>query len=161
MPVDPDRPDERLNEQLGRTAEGARMQLFFRNTWSWQPGRQKPDLHIAAARRVRIDHPGLPPMQWRAEAEPQWLLCENETNRRRRGEPLASGCFKDGIGDWLVRGDAHAAHLGIVGTSGTKVAALQVLRLAAGESRCIAGHRAGRCPWRRGDQHRRWHHRLL
>ncbi|MEO5733842.1 MAG: glucosidase [Rubrivivax sp.] len=141
-------------------------QLFARNTWSWKPGIKRPALQVVAADRVKVDHPLLPKLQWRSESEPgqasppQWLLCDNDTNRRRFGEPDASGCFKDGIGDWLVGGDARAAWVcapggegtpgsgteGMAQPTGTKIAALHRFELAPGASQVVSLHLEPRDP---------------
>jgi hypothetical protein len=103
-------------------------QLFARNKWSWKPGRPKPRLHADAEGVVRCEVPDLPSMSWRCEGAPTLLFCDNETNRRRFGEPDATGFFKDGINDWLVHGASGAVN---PAREGTKVAALYRLDIPA------------------------------
>jgi Glycosyl hydrolase family 63 C-terminal domain len=109
-------------------------QLYARNKWSWKPGRTKPRLVAEGDAIVRCEHPDLPPMSLHCEGTPTLLFCDNETNRRRYGEPEAAGYFKDAINDWLVAGDAGAVN---PQRFGTKVAALYRLEVAAGASTTV------------------------
>ncbi|MDX2286466.1 MAG: glucosidase [Bacteroidia bacterium] len=80
--------------------------LWFRNTWSWAPGRPRPLLEALAPDRVQISHPDLPPMALYAEQPVQWLFCENDSNTQRLYGQPAEGYFKDGINDHVVQGAA-------------------------------------------------------
>ena len=106
-------------------------QLFARNKWAWKPGRPKPRLAADAAGVVRISHPDLPPLSLHCDSAPTLVFCDNETNRRRFGEPEATGYFKDGIGAWLVDGDDTAVN---PAQAGTKLAAVHRFQVAAGAS---------------------------
>ena len=62
--------------------------VWFRNTWSWDVGAEKPSLHAGANGTIVIDHPYLGELELLAAAgpdgsEPVALFCENETNTRR------------------------------------------------------------------------------
>src|SRR5450432_2440301 len=46
-----------------RGPETARLHLlpsfWFRNTWAWNPGSPKPEMHATAANQIELNHPGL------------------------------------------------------------------------------------------------------
>jgi len=94
--------------------------LWARNTWSWEPGAVRPLLRAATDGSVRSERDGWRARRFDVEGAHPWLFCENETNVRRLFGLDRSGPFKDGIGDFVVHGDATAiAHRG----EGTKCAA--------------------------------------
>ena len=59
---------------------------------------------------LKATHPLLPPLHLFADGAPELLFCENETNVLRLYGIDASGYFKDGINDFLVRGDTDAVN---------------------------------------------------
>jgi hypothetical protein len=81
---------------------------WFRNTWSWDPGADHPELVAAAPGRVTLGHPLAGPMELLAGPGPdgrvpEALFCENETNvARLYGTPPATPFPKDGINDHVV-----------------------------------------------------------
>ncbi|MBI2921939.1 MAG: glucosidase [Planctomycetes bacterium] len=93
---------------------------WFRNTWSWEPGRPKPSLAVTAPGRLEINHPGLGPHVVLFDKAPVVYCCENETNTPRLYGVGGPGPFKDGIHERVVHGrsDAVAAN-----ARGTKAAA--------------------------------------
>ena len=84
--------------------------VWFRNTWSWDVGAEKPSLHAGANGTIVIDHPYLGELELLAAAgpdgsEPVALFCENETNTRRLyGVESGTPYPKDGINDHVVGG---------------------------------------------------------
>ncbi|WP_413989316.1 MGH1-like glycoside hydrolase domain-containing protein [Labrys okinawensis] len=103
-------------------------QLWARNTWSWTEGADRPRLRQEAGdvlafrtgkktRRLSIDRPTA------------WLLCENETNTPLLFGVDASGPFKDGINDFVVKGSEEALSRS---GEGSKAAAHCHLALPAG-----------------------------
>jgi hypothetical protein len=128
--------------------------LWFRNTWAWAPGGEKPSLELAGSAdgvaTVRASHPELDQWLLRCESSAELLFCENETNNERLfGVPNVADYVKDGINAYVVDGAADAVN---PSHEGTKVAALHKLELAPGESARIrlrltsASARAGRKP---------------
>ncbi|HXV78083.1 MAG TPA: hypothetical protein VD788_17365, partial [Candidatus Polarisedimenticolaceae bacterium] len=101
-------------------------QLWFRNTWSWDPRRaDRPELvrvdgGPAGAATVRATHRHLGERLWYVEQATVLLFTENETNTERLfGRPNGARRVKDGFHEAVVQGEA-----GRVGTDrGTKVAA--------------------------------------
>ncbi len=79
--------------------------LWFRNTWSWEPGVDRPVLQAAGADRVALGHPDLGELEWDVDvapdgSAPDLLFCENETNTGRVFGSADSPAFpKDGIND--------------------------------------------------------------
>jgi hypothetical protein len=110
--------------------------LWFRNTWSWGTGGEKPLLEHAAtaggAATVRASHPELGEWSLRCEESAELLFCENETNNERLFNAVnVAEYVKDGINDYVVAGDTGAVNPAHVGT---KVAALHRLELEPGAS---------------------------
>jgi hypothetical protein len=79
---------------------------------------------------IAIDHPAFPPLRLVCDGHPDFLFCENDTNVRRLWGVTAPGqYFKDGINDFIVRGDRDAVNPAQIGT---KAAAHYRLTLPAG-----------------------------
>jgi hypothetical protein len=98
--------------------------LWFRNTWSWGMGGDKPSL-AAAGDVVRAAHAELGGWQFYADAP--LLFCENETNNERLfGAPNTTAYPKDAINDHVVHGKALPER------AGTKCAAHHVLEIEGG-----------------------------
>ncbi|WP_396627101.1 MGH1-like glycoside hydrolase domain-containing protein [Luteitalea sp.] len=112
--------------------------VWFRNTWSWGIGSDKPSLRAVprdgvAGLQAETRHYGTRYVSF--EGQPPLLFCDNETNTRRLyGDPDGPSCPKDGINDYVVDG-ATAAVTG-AGT-GTKAAAHYVIDVPAGGTHVI------------------------
>src|SRR5215469_3775296 len=92
-------------------------QLWFRNTWSWKPNEQKPELSITNRGDVAVKHVDLGAYSFCADGKPQLLFCDNETNARRLyGQKDSPGYFKDGFDEYIVQGKRDAVNPGRVGT---------------------------------------------
>ncbi|MBV8938050.1 MAG: glucosidase [Alphaproteobacteria bacterium] len=121
-----------------RAAEAAELhilpQLWARNTWSWKTDSMRPQLVARDDASISVDHPKLPPMHVICEGRPEFLFCQNETNLTRIFGIEAPGHhFKDGINDYVVKGDIDAVRPDL---RGTKAAAHYRLKLTAcGSSR--------------------------
>jgi len=114
--------------------------LWFRNTWTWQHNPEKPFLKAISSdardsRLVETSHPTLG-MRWLyCQGSPELLFTENETNNKRLlGISNASPYVKDGINDYIVRGQKEVINPNQIGT---KVAARYLLTLGAGETKTI------------------------
>ena len=110
--------------------------LWFRNTWSWTPGAERPVLReirsSASHATVEARHASLGTRWIHCDGAPELLFTENESNARRLwGTPNAGPYTKDGINDYVVAGDAQAVNSARVGT---KMAALYRLTIAPGET---------------------------
>jgi hypothetical protein len=105
--------------------------LWFRNTWSWEPGTERPRLRAAAeAATIEVDHATLGRRRLYCEGDPQLLFTENETNASRLWGAANAGPFvKDGINDYVVEGRKEAVNADGVGT---KAAAHYRLAVPAG-----------------------------
>jgi hypothetical protein len=122
--------------------------LWFRNTWSWDPGTARPAL------RVMSDVPGMSVIE--AEHETlgrRYLLCqgdvpllftENDTDTERLfGTPNASPFVKDAFHRFVVDGDTAAVN---PGRSGTKAAADYELTVGPGGSTTVRLRLTERAP---------------
>jgi hypothetical protein len=107
---------------------------WFRNTWSWDVGADRPEMWTGQGSSVRIEHPWLGDLEMVASGEPTsptLLFCENETNEARLyGSKDAVRYPKDGINDHVVSGAPTVNPLG----RGTKASFWYRLTVAAGET---------------------------
>ncbi|PYM37957.1 MAG: glucosidase [Candidatus Rokuibacteriota bacterium] len=99
--------------------------LWFRNTWSWEIGAERPRLTVGpaleGARCVEADHPTLGRRRLLCAGGPDLLFTENDSNARRLwGVDAQSPYAKDGINEFVVHGAVGAVN---PARTGTKVAA--------------------------------------
>jgi hypothetical protein len=91
-------------------------QVWFRNTWSWQPGAPRPELRylgsgVVGLGRDQAEH------SFHADGTPEFLFCDNDTNvRRLYGDEAARGFFKDAFHEFVVQGNAAAVNPNHAGT---------------------------------------------
>lgn len=108
-------------------------QLWFRNTWAWGYNDYKPSISLGKAGVLNIDHDDLGKyFLYYEKAKP--IFCENETNTGRLYNHPKPGTFKDGINDFIVKGNKNA----INGTDqGTKAALDYDVNVPGGKSMVI------------------------
>lgn len=110
-------------------------QLCFRNTWSWREGTERPLMQRADDNGIELNHPDLGKLYFYADAKPQYLFCDNDTNvERLYGQPQEGQYFKDGFHRQIINGDMEAVN---PSERGTKTAALYVMQIPAGGSRTV------------------------
>jgi hypothetical protein len=106
-------------------------QAWFRNTWSWGRGPEKPEMR-RSGQAIQILHPVLGAYTLHVDAPDDVAFCENETNHRRLyGVADAGGFFKDGLHELIVHGRTAAVN---PDRRGTKAGALWRRSLVPGES---------------------------
>jgi hypothetical protein len=107
--------------------------VWFRNTWSWGNGGERPSLRQACSCSIELEHTTYGRRRLVCEGSPEMLFTENETNYQRLygGERKYA---KDGINDCIVQG-----HLDAVSPTrtGTKAASHYVLHLGSGETATV------------------------
>ena len=113
--------------------------LWFRNTWSWQEGVQKPILKhlkgLDGVSTIEASHAELGIRLLYCEGDVPLLFTENETNNERIfGTLNATPYVKDGINNYLVQGKAVAVN---PEKTGTKAAAHYQLNIGAGKTEII------------------------
>ncbi len=109
--------------------------VWFRNTWSWRTNARKPVLRESAPGVIEIEGVHDEKRRLLCEGAPDLLFTENETNARRLyGYDNGSRYAKDGINDYIVKGDAGAVNPDRVGT---KAAAHYRLRVGAGQTATV------------------------
>ncbi len=111
--------------------------LWFRNTWSWEIGAERPRLTVGPAAEgalcVEADHPTLGRRRLLCAGGPELLFTENDSNARRLwGVDTQSPYAKDGINEFVVHGAVDAVN---PARTGTKVAARYRVVIAPGGSR--------------------------
>jgi hypothetical protein len=91
-------------------------QVWFRNTWSWQTGSERPAL-AAGDRAVTARHADLGTYWVYGDGEPTLLFCDNDTNApllfHSNGTP---GYYKDAFHEYVVRGRRDAVNPARTGT---------------------------------------------
>lgn len=84
--------------------------IWFRNTWSWFPGKRKPELRALAKQdtysTISVVHDRYGERWLHCYDAPELLFCENETNSRRLWGTPGPEYPKDGINDFIVHGAA-------------------------------------------------------
>jgi hypothetical protein len=121
-----------------RGPEPARLHVFptlwFRNTWSWKDGKQKPNL-CASGAGILASHPELGDYLLSCDGSPELIFTENETNTQRLwGQPNTSPWVKDAFHQYIISGNTEAVNPAKVGT---KAAAHYILDVPAGGSQVI------------------------
>jgi hypothetical protein len=111
--------------------------LWFRNTWSWSDGAERPELRqgpkLKGASVIVASHPRLQDRFLYCEGEPELLFTENETNTERIfGKPNRTPYVKDGINNYVVNGQRNAVN---PVRTGTKASADYQTAVAAGQSK--------------------------
>ena len=113
--------------------------LWFRHTWSWAGGAERPSLHVVPGLRgasaVRAEHSALGDRWLYTDQAVPVLVTGNETNNERVfGSANETPHVKDGIDRAVVRGDAAAID---PGGAGTKAALHYKLMVRAGGSATV------------------------
>jgi hypothetical protein len=113
--------------------------LWFRHTWSWAGGTEKPVLRTVPGRAgggaVTADHAELGRWWWCSDGSPTVLMTNNETNDERVfGVSNGTPYVKDGIDRYVVHGEDGAVDPSGVGT---KAAFDHALHVPAGESATV------------------------
>ena len=108
-------------------------QLWFRNTWSWDPHSPKPRLSAENTGTILAHHASLGDYRLYAAQADGAIFCENESNTERLyGVPNQTPYPKDSFHRWLVADEAGAVNPAL---TGTKAAWVYQLQLAPGETR--------------------------
>jgi hypothetical protein len=125
-----------------RGPEGASLEvlptLWFRNTWSWFEGAERPALAADRCQGcgvIAAMHPLLEERYLYAEGEVPLLFTENESNNERLwAVPNRTPFVKDGINNYIVHGEKDAVNSQ---HRGTKAVAQYQLKVGAGEREVI------------------------
>jgi hypothetical protein len=110
--------------------------LWYRNTWSWEPGAPKPRMTTAGSGAIVAEHEHFGSVVLQAAPGPDGgvppqLFCENETNAQRLfGSPASTAYPKDGINDHVI----HATATVNPAEEGTKAAFWYQVTVDAGST---------------------------
>jgi hypothetical protein len=121
--------------------------VWFRNTWSWGRDDYRPHLRaipelsipkeygIPGSGVIEVEHKSYGKRWLLCEGEPELLFVENETNASKLfGAANRARYVKDGINDYVVRGNREAIN---PDKNGTKASALYRLRAAPGATATV------------------------
>jgi len=109
--------------------------IWFRNTWSWEPGKSKPVLRKKEKGTIQALHPELGERALYCEGEPELLFTENESNAQRLwNQPNASPYVKDAFHEYVIAGRREAVN---PAQQGTKAAAHYILEVPAGGAKVV------------------------
>ncbi len=104
--------------------------LWFRNTWSWQPGATKPGMAAASDDILVASHEVLGERRLVCPEADRLLFVENESNSRRLWASEGAPYPKDGINDHVVSGASTVNPA----RQGTKASALYHRIVPAGKT---------------------------
>lgn len=106
--------------------------VWFRNTWSWHYGGERPILVAGRGGMIRVDHPTLTTECVYFEGDPRLLFCENDSHPMHCSEPpIGTGYYKNAFDEFLVHGREDALKPSPIGT---KMAAHHTAVIDAGGS---------------------------
>jgi hypothetical protein len=113
--------------------------LWFRNSWTWWPGTPKPSLEQLPGQTgwqvIAAAHAELGRRYLYCEGDVELLFTENETNNERiLNTANTSPYVKDGINDYVVKGNRNAVN---PGKTGTKSAAHYQLNVGVGATATV------------------------
>ncbi len=110
--------------------------IWFRNTWRWAGQAAKPELRRGASPGlIELDEPYYGRRRLYCKGEPELLFTDNETNCEAVwGSPSPWPFAKDGIGEYVVRGNRNSVN---PEGRGTKAAAHHILALDGGKSAVV------------------------
>ena len=113
--------------------------LWFRNTWSWNNSEDKPSLKWTQSNInfsvIEASHPTLGKRWLHSEHSEEILFTENETNSERLSEVSnLSPYVKDGINDYVVRGQHSAVN---PTQTGTKASLHYLVKVGAGQTKTV------------------------
>ncbi|MGH9054631.1 MAG: MGH1-like glycoside hydrolase domain-containing protein [Acidimicrobiales bacterium] len=80
--------------------------IWFRNTWSWEPGSPRPSLRLNGPSDLVVDHPKIGDWRLAWDGAPEPLFCDNDTNLHKLYGTDGPSFPKDGIADYVVKGAA-------------------------------------------------------
>ena len=107
-------------------------QLWFRNSWSWTDGAERPELRARSPGVIAASHPELESYALHCDDGATLLFCDNETNAPRLFGFGAPGHYKDAFHEYVVGGRNDAVN---PRQTGTKAAAHYRLDVPAGGAR--------------------------
>jgi hypothetical protein len=109
--------------------------IWFRNTWAWGYDDYKPALTALTGNVIKADHRDLGHRWLYCDRVDELLFCDNETNGSRLyGVNGVNGYFKDGINNYVTRGETKAV---CPDKKGTKAAVHSILSIPAGRSATV------------------------
>ena len=117
-----------------RGPEPARLHLlpsfWFRNTWSWNPGSAKPEMHAIADNQIEVNHSEMGMQFITMHGSSQLLFTDNESNTERLwGYVSNEGHYKDAFDSYLIHGKTDAVR---TDQHGTKACGLYTTDIAPG-----------------------------
>ena len=91
-------------------------QLVMRNTWSWDPGCQKPELRAAEEGAIAVEPAGFGVNRLYFDGDAEVLFTENESNPQRLWNLGSAGYYKDAFHERIVGGHRDRVNPARTGT---------------------------------------------
>ncbi len=104
--------------------------VWFRNTWSWGRGGERPEMRAISACEIELQEPQYGRRRLLTDGTGELLFTENETNVRRLYQGKEQGFAKDGINDYVIHGSPAVNPA----RTGTKASVHHRLTIGAGET---------------------------
>jgi hypothetical protein len=102
--------------------------VWFRNEWAFKPEAAKPKMFAGTDHQIIMRHEELGEYNLYCDIHPELLFCDNETNTHKLYKTASEHTYcKDGINDYVVKGDLQAVNLN---REGTKAAAKYDIEVA-------------------------------
>jgi hypothetical protein len=114
--------------------------LWFRNDWSWKPGKPRPRITVEGDGVLLARHRKLGTMRLHHQACDALLFTENESNAPKLWGVAGGGFYKDAFDDFVVRGRRDAVNPALEGSKASPYARREV---AAGETWVVKLRLAG------------------
>jgi Mannosylglycerate hydrolase MGH1-like glycoside hydrolase domain len=104
--------------------------VWFRNTWSWGRGDERPEMRAVSPCEIELREPQYGRRRLLTDGTGELLFTENETNARRLYKAEKQGFAKDGINDYVIHGSPAVNPA----RTGTKASVHHRLTIGAGQT---------------------------
>ena len=124
-------------------------QLWFRNTWSWSFGAERPVIVAAGPDEIEARHGKLGTFRLSCDGDGEFLFCDNETNPALFGVPAEDGRhYRDGFHARIVDGRPEAVNPAGCGSKAAAWRLLAIPALGSAQIRVrLRRHNAGQTPF--------------
>jgi Glycosyl hydrolase family 63 C-terminal domain len=134
-------------------------QLILRNTWTWEPGSEKPVLRNAGDGAIAIEPAEMGVTRLYFDGSASVLYSENESNSRRLWNNGPQGFFKDAFHERIVSGSVASVNPAHTGTKAGVWHQVTIPGAGKHEFRLRLTHRDVKAPFADFERHLAQRHR--